>query len=171
MQYVRTYIHMYWINKYIRTCMYVHTMQSLQYTLQGVRYHWFVLCHCAAKKQTHSEEHFQVLTGRLQNTDVHTHIVMYVRTYVHSTVHHNVHTLYACNASRFFPYKSFWKRRHAGPTCLKIPGENTAYVHITKHAYTICTLVWTCLYVCTRDRTYNNHMYAYIFMYVCINMA
>jgi hypothetical protein len=40
-------------------------MQSLQYTLQGVRYHWFVLCHCAAKKQTHSEEHFQVLTGRL----------------------------------------------------------------------------------------------------------
>ena len=39
------------------------------------------------------------------------------------------------------------KRRHVGPTCLKIPGENTAHRHT--HMYAQHTHTHTHMYVCT----------------------
>ena len=49
---------------------------------------------------------------------------------IHTFIHIRTNAALMLTASVLGTTIKFYKRRHVGPTCLKIPGENTVYVYI-----------------------------------------
>ena len=103
--YIRMYVHMY-------ICAYVHTYIIHTY-----------ICSVLPRNNFRHVEY----------------VCTYVRTYVctcmstpdiHTFIHTRTNAAQMLAASVLGATIKFYKRRYVGPTCLKIPGENSAYVCI-----------------------------------------